>query len=526
MTYAISVPTPFNDISELAESFASRADEERLMLPNHEPVTEGEWVQFVVTFADGSSALAGVGRCSGSYDNGEDRAAEHRFDVVMDSLDLDEMGRVYFERILVVRASQMGGEPTTGEVQLDEGYEQGEVQAAPAEAYAAEPEAAPEYDAGAYAEAAAEGQAYEGEPAAEAPAEAYVDPQAYAEPAPDAYAEAPVEAYAEAPVEAYAEAPVEAYAEAPADAQYAEAYADPQAYAEAPADAYVEAQPDAYAEAPADAQAYAEQPIEAPPEALTASAADDWDDPSEATQMGDIASIMGDGERLAAPVQAIYELPAPTAPGMLPSPHANTAVLTRRHVEASWSPQPMLRPDPGPSSGLFQYGDAGLPKPAHAPRPQLDPSLRVVRAPLPSDPLAAPMASAAVADAYAEVPPAYDEAAPAEAPAAYDEAAYAEEAYAEAPAYDEQAEEAHAEAQPAYDEAAYAADDYAEEQVEAVEEVYAANDVTEVPQEELADAADADFGALEGETRQVDIGGLDEPYTVDDVAIPSDDELT
>ena len=71
MSYAISVPTPFNDISELAENFASRVDDERLMLPHGDVVPEGEWVQFAVTLADGSAALSGLGRCTGSYDNGE-----------------------------------------------------------------------------------------------------------------------------------------------------------------------------------------------------------------------------------------------------------------------------------------------------------------------------------------------------------------------------------------------------------------------------------------------------------------------
>src|SRR5690606_31553238 len=91
----------------------------RVMLPNPEPIPEGEWVQFSVTFADGSPALNGVGRCTGSYDNGDAVAPEHRFDVVLDSLELDEMGQVYFERILMVRAQLAGGaEPTTGEVDV------------------------------------------------------------------------------------------------------------------------------------------------------------------------------------------------------------------------------------------------------------------------------------------------------------------------------------------------------------------------------------------------------------------------
>ncbi len=450
MTHAISVPTPFNDIAELAESFASRADEERLMLPHHEPIPEGEWVQFVVAFADGSSALAGVGRCTGAYDNGEDRAPEHRFDIVMDSLDLDDMGQVYFERILVVRASQMGAEPVTGEVSVDEAYgDAGTVQPVVEDAHAVDDLAAP-------ADAAYD-PAFAGQPDDEPamPAEQAYTEQAYAE---QAYAEQP---YAEQP---YAEP--QAYAE--------QAYAEPQAYGEA--DPYAEpqsfAEPAGYAE---PAPSYEESPAES-----YAAPEDDW--VSESTQMGDIASLTAQpAERLAAPVNAIYELPPPVAPGQLPSPHASVASLTRRRIAASWTPEPALRPDPSPSSGLFQYGDNGLPRPAQAPRPQLDPSLRVVRAPRPGDPLAAPLmrtgGAAAAAVAYQQE----------------EMVAYAQE------------EEVYAASEAAYDDEGYAEDAY--------------------DSQELADVSTGEYGEVESETRQVDIGGLgDEAYAIDDVGVPEDDE--
>lgn len=397
MTHAISLPTPFTDISELAESFASRIDEERLMLPHHEAVAEGEWVQFAVTLADGSGALVGVGRCTGSYDNGEDRAAEHRFDIVMDSLDLDEMGQIYFERILQVRAAQMGAEPQTGEVNVDEAEAiLAAEEAAPAEAYEAAPaEAEPAYDAA--------------PPAYEAAPE-YAEPAAY-EAAP-AYEEPPAEApaYAEP---AYEAAPEPAY-DAPAAYDAAPGYDAAPAY-DAPG-AYDEVQPEAAAY---DAPAY-EEPA----------ASDGWDDGGH-TQIGDAGKLLAEarGERLAAPVHAIYELPPPTAPGQLPSPHANGAALTRRLVAATWSPEPMLRPDPSPSSGLFQYGDGGLPQPAQPPRPAIDPSLRVMRAPRPGDPhsvammRSAPVVGGSAAVAYAEE--AY------EAPAAEGYADAVDEGYAE-----------------------------------------------------------------------------------------------
>ncbi|MCC6876694.1 MAG: hypothetical protein IT378_20490 [Sandaracinaceae bacterium] len=288
MTYAISVPTPFADITELAESFASRVDEERLMLPNAEPIPEGEWVQFAVTLGDGSAALSGLGRCTGSYDNGEDRAAEHRFDIVLDALQLDEMAQIYFERILIVRGQQGGEEPRTGEVEL------------PAEEALDSVEAAP----------------------IDEPSEPPADASAFVS---DAVA--------------YDEAPDEA-------ATYAAAapYEEPQAPAPAPA----------AARAPAALPAYPASP--------------------------------------------------PVAPGQLPSPHSVAAVLTRPIVQPSWSPEPLPRPDPRPSSGLFQYPANVLPFPNEPPRPQLDPSLQVRRAPRPGDVVEMPFqpAAAPVAEYEAE----------------------------------------------------------------------------------------------------------------------------
>ena len=168
MTHQITVPTPFADIAELAESFASRVDEERLMLPHSESIPENEWVEFAVTLGSGDVGLGGVGRCTGSFDNGEDRAAEHRFDVVMDQLQFDEMSQVYFERILNVRATQMGEEPVTGEVEVPaEVAEQPAFEEPPAEVSAEEvsfEEPAADVSAEAAAEQAAAEAAFEPPP--------------------------------------------------------------------------------------------------------------------------------------------------------------------------------------------------------------------------------------------------------------------------------------------------------------------------------------------------------------------------
>jgi len=545
MSYAISVPTPFNDISELAESFYSRVDEERLMLPNPEQIPEGEVIDFNVTLADGSAALVGQGRCSTSIDNGEERAAEHRFDVVIEALQLDEMAQIYFERILQVRATYAGDEPHTGEVEVPgEGYDAGAYEEQPAaEVYAEEPAAevyADEYAAEPAAEAYAE-------PAAEdyAEAEAYAEPaaEAYAEPAAETY-EPAAEAYAEPAAEAYAEPAAEAYAE-PA----AEAYAEPavEAYAEPAAETYAEAGPDegGYAEVPAESfaaeAAYEEPAPEVGAEAFVAEAAEaesNWDGDS-AVELDSIEEIRSvEQPVLETPAESkIYALPDPVAPGALPSPHAVAEVLTRPFLHATWSPEPQARLDPSPATGYFQYAmGAGLPQPAEPPRPALDPSLRVVRAPRPGDPHAAPAFEAAPAyeqpeeagyaeqvaepayaeggyeeGAYAEEAPAeaYAEEAPAEAYAEAPVEGYVEaEGYAEAPAegYAEEAGEAYAEADEAYAEApaegyVEGAEVYAEE---APVEGYAEEGYAEAPVEE-AEQAGEEYAA-DGEVYAVDDG--------------------
>jgi hypothetical protein len=119
MTIQLSLPTPFGDIAELTENFAQRVDDQRLMLPSGESLPEGEWCQFSVLLADGSAALAGVGRIAGAYDNGEEHPPEYRFDIVLDSLQLEGMHEVMFERLMVARETQMKGEPVTGEVNVE-----------------------------------------------------------------------------------------------------------------------------------------------------------------------------------------------------------------------------------------------------------------------------------------------------------------------------------------------------------------------------------------------------------------------
>ena len=140
MTHELNIPTPFADFAELTENFAPRVDDERIMLPASGPAPEVEWCRFDVTLLDGSSALAGVGRIQGSYDNGEEHPPEYRFDIVLDTLQFEGMNEVMFERLVMARQSMAGGEPQTGEVSIEEAQAQADAEAA-AQAQAAQPAA-------------------------------------------------------------------------------------------------------------------------------------------------------------------------------------------------------------------------------------------------------------------------------------------------------------------------------------------------------------------------------------------------
>jgi hypothetical protein len=64
-------------------------------------------------------------------------------------------------------------------------------------------------------------------------------------------------------------------------------------------------------------------------------------------------------------------------------PPLPTGILQRPPRALHWQPAPPRRPTPLPQTGLFRYAGPGLPKPGAAPRPDLDPSLLVQRAPRP-----------------------------------------------------------------------------------------------------------------------------------------------
>lgn len=343
MTQSLIILTPFADMSELAENFASRVDESHLMLPYSEAVAEGEWVTFVVQLADESSVLTGQGRCTGSNDNGDEYPPEYRFDVVLDSLAFEGMSEVMFERILVARESQASGDPGTGEIDLEQMT------------------AAVEGSQPAYAEASG---------------------------LEEAYADAGAVDFAE-PSEASFPVAEEAVEEAVADV--ADAYDDgddedvPTQFGTA---LRLDA-PVAAAEEPASVEEWQDED-------------GDFDQP---TQMGNLDQIAASpsAKRSTPPVRQVAAVapvapaapsgprPSPRgapvrAPGTLPLMHSfEEGVLTRPSLEASWVPTVVPRPEAAQSSGLFEYGGK-IPRPASPPRPELTDEQRVAPAPSPSAP--------------------------------------------------------------------------------------------------------------------------------------------
>ncbi len=380
----LTVPTAFVDISQLAEGLADRVDEGRLMLYGPEPYEEGAWLRFAVLLADQTAALEGVGRVAMSIDGGEERPEVARWDLVLDSLQLEGMGEVVYERILMIRGGAFSDEPATGEVSLDD-VEQVEEEIAAQDAPRPGDEFVDE------ATAVAEAEHYEqhvqaSATGAGAPPPDWDDEPDYAPPVPgfeDSESEQTVVAAEGLAQEGYSY-------DAPAD----------EGAVEDAGPSYAEQGPSYVDEGPS----YGEEPGEPA-----------WVDEDAGTGEVDVADMQD--------VREIGEVP-PSAPPPAPPQRpggfhiaplgSDGRVLARPSRGASWYPEVEPPPDPQPSSGLFAFA-GGLPVPPAPPRPDLDPSLRIQPAPRPQN---------GAGDSGAHTAP--DQAAP----------AYDGPAYDEAPAYD------------------------------------------------------------------------------------------
>lgn len=118
MTDVLTVRTPYAELVEFARAFAPRVDEQRIMLFSPTPLPDGAWVRFTIMLRDGSTAFEGVGRCVASLDNGPEEPPAERWDIVLESLQLEGRDEVMFERILVARESAERGDPPTGEMSI------------------------------------------------------------------------------------------------------------------------------------------------------------------------------------------------------------------------------------------------------------------------------------------------------------------------------------------------------------------------------------------------------------------------
>ena len=105
MSQVLTVPTHFNDLGELSEGFLDRVEQDTLILYGPVAYEDGSEIEFAVLLADGSPALEGTGRVRAAVDGGAERVPETRYDVVVESLQLDGHSEVVFERLVLARQS-------------------------------------------------------------------------------------------------------------------------------------------------------------------------------------------------------------------------------------------------------------------------------------------------------------------------------------------------------------------------------------------------------------------------------------
>ena len=109
MTQLVSVQTDFLDLEQMAQGLVGRVQANYVILPTGDAVDEGEWAQFEITLHDGSAGLAGVGRCVTLVDNGDERGAHQRYEVVLDSLQFDDHEQQVFHHVLALHGIQPDG---------------------------------------------------------------------------------------------------------------------------------------------------------------------------------------------------------------------------------------------------------------------------------------------------------------------------------------------------------------------------------------------------------------------------------
>jgi hypothetical protein len=433
----LTVPTHFGDVSELSEGLVDRVDDQRLILYGPTPFEEGAQIGFQVLLLDGSPALEGTGRVAASIDGGEERPEETRYDIVLDGLEMGGSSEVVYERILLARDGEARGDPSTGEVNVEQ-LEQVSDETDGGAFDEEEEEATAAVDTGDPQMAEALEQAKTGgyeEPVAQESTQVGATAEGDAGPQED-FADvgsAEVESLGEqAPAEPEAEVDAAEVSSVPsehppaAEAEVADADGAPMEVesgefeAEEPV-----AEPEAAAQSPASEPPpeHGQGPVESTAQVDLADVEDvsggsedefGFGEPVEAVPAtGSIRPVAGDAS--APPSKAPPAPPEPPPGFHVGSMAADGGALMRPSRQPSWLPEAPPEPEPQASTGLFDYGGGGLPVPSAPPRPDLDPSLRVAPAPQPSgegsmqgDAQAAPAVQPAPQEPTAEGAPAMD----------------------------------------------------------------------------------------------------------------------
>jgi hypothetical protein len=96
------VATHSVDVAALGQDYSDRVDGERILLALPSEIAVADEVRFVVLLLDGTPAFAGAGRCVQVSDQGPE-AGMARFETLLDSLAFDERSAPVYEYIVAVR---------------------------------------------------------------------------------------------------------------------------------------------------------------------------------------------------------------------------------------------------------------------------------------------------------------------------------------------------------------------------------------------------------------------------------------
>lgn len=380
MSEMLTVPTAFENIPDLSAGLIDRVDSDQIILYGPAPYEPGATIDFSVLLLDGTPGFEGRGVVVESIDGGDERDDSIRFDIVLMNLELGEEAADIFEGMVLERqllAGDEGGEAV--EVEAD-AYE---AEAEPIQEVAEEDEASADVE---FAEEAAEEAVEEVAEAAEAVSDEEIAEDTAEEIAADS-AEAAVEEETVEVASTEWDSDSETVA-ASIDADFGASVTDAELGHEDQADDQ-DALEAGFDEA-VDEAASMDEPAGFDEDLAVEAGSFDEEEALEDEMSFEEAPALPSitlPEEIPAPDDAFRGASPPEAPSD-PGGFAVTNELVEglmRPVEQDvWTPTAGERPEPRPSTGLFQYPD-GLPVPSAPPRPDIDESLIVTRAPHPSD---------------------------------------------------------------------------------------------------------------------------------------------